>query len=143
MQCGHYAPDTQTTSLGALVRDILTNDYDPGSIVIDTPDGKSPAGFMNKVALMLLSQMFGGDMAQWDVTAMTPALWATVQAKMAATGWRMLVASESAINGLTSWESATFPDHYLWQDQDISAEWPVYHLAPAGIFLAVHPNSEI
>lgn len=150
MACRQVSADTNTTTLRALVRDILANDYEPGSIVVDALEGKSPVSTMTKVALMLLAEMFGEDLEAWDVSQMTPALWATVQAKMGATGWRMIVASEAQIPGLTDCESAIIPDHYLWslpgvEDRDIPGndvpDWPVYHLAPAGVFLAVAPNA--
>lgn len=140
MQCREYEATSQSSTLRQLARDILANDYEPNSIVLDCEDPVAAAG---KVALHMVAELFGEDMAAWNVTSMTPALWATVQAKMAATGWRLVVASERGVPGLTQWESATIPDHYLWQDQDVppaGAEWPVYHLQPAGVFLAVAPN---
>lgn len=137
MQCRDQTVQRPTVRMRALVRSVLANDYPPDTVALDTdcPDT------VGKMALMLLEEFLEGDVAQWDVTQVTPALWATLQAKMCAVGWRLVVASERAVAGVTGCESTTRPGHYLWQHEDVPGkEWPVFHLRPAGVFLAVAPN---
>lgn len=142
MHCRDSVVDSQATTLHQLVRDLLTNTYHPGAIQVDTDD---PPSTMAKVALMMLAELFGEDMAQWDVRKVTPALWATLQAKMGVLGWRLVVASIEPVPGVTSDKSATIPSTHLWTTPgeatvDIHPDWPVYHLEPVGVYLAVHPN---
>lgn len=138
MQCHHQpqAAHVEITTLQEYVDVLVRGDHARGSLILQHPDGcdETPSGMMARVALGVARGLLG-DFATWDLAALTPDVWEALQAKMAATGWRVCVAAQGYIDGVSEELSERVPGFWLWQPQDLPVDVTVKYVEPLALFL--------
>lgn len=144
MQCHDqpHAAHVEITTLQEYVDVVVRGDHARGSLILQHPDGcdEAPAAMMARVALGVARGLLG-DFDTWQLDAITPAVWAALQAKMEATGWRVCVAAEGHIPGVSRELSDRVSGYWLWQADDVPERAPVKYLQPFAMLLWCVPLS--
>lgn len=137
MHCGGVSGHTvEITTLQEYVNVVVQGGHARGSLVLEHPadSDEVPASRMARVALGVARGLLG-DFDTWDLRALTGDAWAAVQARMEATGWRVCVAAEGYIDGVSLGLSDRVSGFWLWQADDVPADTPVKYVAQFGMLL--------
>jgi len=133
----------EITTLQEYVDVIVKGTHKSGSLILQHPaeSDETPSGMMAKVALGVARAILG-DFSTWQLDAITPEVWAHLQSKMEATGWRVCVATMQHIHGVCEELSDRVVGVWLWQADDMPAGVCVKYVQQFGMFLWCVPLPE-
>jgi hypothetical protein len=137
MHCADVSTGTvEITTLQEYVNVLVRGGHARGSLVLEHPSesDETPASRMARVALGVARGLLG-DFDTWDLRALTHDAWAAVQGCMEATGWRVCVAAEGHIDGVSKELSDRVSGFWLWQEDDVPAAAPVKYVPQFGMLL--------